>query len=258
MDRFTKLMAGVGLTLGATMGAQAASVDLTTAGSSATVNGAIYTQVISQPTGTGVFDPFLRLQQQGNNTEEAAYNSDNVTNDNPDAKTDIHTHSLLLGDLVETGGYYTFTLDLGEPGRTGSEQSQVALSELKLYLGTSGDLAPTIANVDTLGNLVYNLDAGTDNTVVLADLTSGNGKSDYTVQIPKSAFDAQADAQHQYVYLYSHFGPDPSADGSFEEWAAHTGPAAAIPLPPAAYMGLATFGVIGLAGMRRKVKGLLA
>jgi hypothetical protein len=258
MDHYKKLIAGVGLTLGATLGAQAGTTDLTGAGSSATINGAIYTQVVSQPTGTGVFDPFLRLQQQGNNTEEAAYNSDNVTTDNPDAKTDIHTHSLQLSSLQEEGGYYTFTLDLGEPGQTGSEQSLLALSELKLYLGTAGDLAPTIANVDTLGKLVYNLDATEDNTVVLADLTSGNGKSDYTVQILKSAFDAQADAGHQFVYLFSHFGPDPSADGSFEEWAASTAPSTAVPLAQDAYMGLATFGLIGLAGMRRKVKGLLA
>src|SRR5579859_2238097 len=62
-------LSGIGSSEGATT-----FLDLT-GGGQGTVNGAIFRTTNFQPSGTGVIDPFVRLQSQGNNKYEAGYNT---------------------------------------------------------------------------------------------------------------------------------------------------------------------------------------
>src|SRR5262249_9048332 len=85
----------LGLSSLASISAMASIVDLTTTGASGSIGDAFFQQTGPQPTGTGVIDPFLRLQANGN---EAGYNtsaSGAVFND----KTGTWTHDLLLSSL---------------------------------------------------------------------------------------------------------------------------------------------------------------
>ena len=109
--------------------------------------------------GSGHIDPFLRFQHNegaalGNATTEAAfntsaspdigtiYNSDltvysaNQAKD-VDAGKDFN-HAIRLGDLiVDEDGYFTFRLDINEPGGT---KSNILLDELQIFVAASATL----------------------------------------------------------------------------------------------------------------------
>ena len=238
--------------------ASAATLDLTTAGSSGSINGAIFQQTDPQPTGTGVIDSFLRLQ---NNGIEQGYNTD-ARPVQFDEKTDPNfTRSLLLSDvpIVNINGvdYRQFLLDINESNGQGREL--LSLDQLQIFQATS----PTLNNYDTSsGQLVgatkiYDLDAGGDNSVLLNyDLNHGSGSGDMFAYIPNSLFDPST----PYVYLYSRFGEDAAAEGTadagFEEWAVlqgQTPPNNEIPGPATlafAVLGCG-LGVVGYAARAR-------
>ena len=105
--------------------------------------------------GSGAIDPFLRFQHNegsanGNATTEAAFNTSNNnigTITNPNANTtfanqakDVNAgkdfnHAIKLSDLVlDNDGYYTFRLDINEPG---GFKSQLRLDELQFFVAGS-------------------------------------------------------------------------------------------------------------------------
>jgi hypothetical protein len=202
----------------------AASYDLSTAGSSATINGAIFQQL--DPTGsagTGVFDSFVRIQAEGNDTVERGYNTDGAVEF--ETKGGAHTHALLLSDVpqvtISTIVYREFQLDIDEK----SSNPLLSLDELQLFTACSPDLTgykvtPSIGigtpTVQT--TLIYDLDAGEDNYLILNySLNEGSGKADYLVYIPN--LEPHPDCEEEtYVYLYSRFGDNYPADDGFEEW----------------------------------------
>ena len=72
-------------------------VDLTGSNDSGTINGAQFVFTTPQPTGTGVIQPFLRLE---NSPVEQGYNTSGGT---PfDDKAGPWTHDLTFGDLQNT------------------------------------------------------------------------------------------------------------------------------------------------------------
>jgi len=191
--------------------------------------GAVFGQSSLQPTGTGVFDPFVRIQQKGT---EAGYNTDaRPLQSGFQTKDENHwNHSLPLSNLVpvvyQGKTYYEFTLDINEEGS--ATKSLLSMQEFEVYLGNS----PTLNNYQygsgfgSDAKLVYDLDAGikgnkpVDARVELdAKLNPpGSGVADLVVLIPTELFNKGP--QYQYVYLFSGFGnPNPSGAG-FEEWAA--------------------------------------
>jgi hypothetical protein len=208
----------------------ASVVDLRTTGATGSENGALFYQNVSQPTGTGYYDPFLRLQDS---PIEEAFNTDYRSNGQAplDAKSDPnYTHSLQLGSLetVNQGGvdYYAFSLDIDEPNS--GPFRYISLDELKFYTADVGDLA-TLADLTnpSIATLRWDLDGVQNSTVYLngGALSSGNGADDMQVLIPKSAF-AGVDPS-KYLYLYSKFGATSGmgannydANASFEEWRA--------------------------------------
>lgn len=237
-------------------------VDLRTAGSSGTVNGALFSQIVSPPTGTGYIDPFLRLQDS---PIEEAFNTDYRDHGQAplDAKSDPnYTHSLTLGELatVTVGGvdYYQFTLDIDEPNS--GPKRYISLDVMDLYIAGRGDIE-SYAALTGEGSLKWSLDGAGDATVYLngGNLSSGNGGDDMQALIPKSAF-AGVDP-NKYLYLYSKFGAtsgmqadaNMDADASFEEWRALRGggpPQAAEP----ATVTLLGMGMLGLLASRVRGK----
>jgi uncharacterized protein (DUF2141 family) len=217
-----------------------AVLDLTSAiGVSGVINAATYTSVDPQPMGTGVIDPFVRIQRNPASPTgtEQGYNTDGIEEyDTKDAGGHNWDHSLKLSDLqpviVDGVSYYQFTLDVNEtkPG------ALISLDELQVFVQGAPNLTGATFNADgtitswkepsgknfkTVGaNLVYDLDGAGDSSVLLNyALNRGSGSGDMTVLIPTSQFPAIRG--QQYVYLYSKFS---NAEAGFEEWTAQVKP----------------------------------
>src|SRR4051794_30738452 len=119
-------------------------LDLTAAGSSGTIQvntggpNAIFSTSIQQPTGTGVIQPFVRIQ--GNGTE-SGYNTDGTIQfDTKD--TNNWTHSITFADVavvtINNVKYREFFLDINESGNTANQL--LSMDKLQVYLGNAPDL----------------------------------------------------------------------------------------------------------------------
>jgi len=225
------------LVLLAATSAQAAvmAVDLT-ANNSGTISDGTNTVTFvfdkQQPSGTGVLDPFLRIQQNGT---EQGYNTTlaNAGQLPFEEKFGNWTHDLPFSALQIVNGAYNFGLDIGEPVSTaqGAQQSLLSLDGLKLYVtNTPGQSSDSVAgNGDAngiLGTLLWDMDALADNYILLdanRDGNPGNGVSDMLMQVPTSVFANVTSSQ--YIILWSRFGLQNAANagsesfGTFEEWA---------------------------------------
>jgi len=195
--------------------AVAVDVDLTTPMSSGSIGAALFATTDMQPTGTGIFMPFVRMQNAG---MQSGFNTDAVvgSGDLADVKAGTWTHSILVGSITPVSYmgflYYRFALDINET----SPGSLLSLDELQIYTATS----PSISTLATLTaqNLIYDMGAG--NRVLMDyNLGSGSGSGDIFCYIPASLFAGLGD---KYLYLYSKFGASGSpytSDDGFEEWA---------------------------------------
>ncbi len=206
-------------------------VDLRTTGTAGSVNGALFYQGSGQPSGTGMYDTFLRLQ---NSPVEQAFNTDYRNNGLAplNAISDpSYTRSITLGSLkaVNVNGrdYYAFNLDINQPNSGAGRY--LSLDQLRLYTADSGSLSDL-----TGATLQWDMDKRMDTTVYLDGAASAAGTNDMQVLIPTSAF-AGVDPS-QYVYLYSKFGATggmgaDSYGTSYEEWSALTMGTPSVPEP---------------------------
>jgi hypothetical protein len=234
----------VGSTLAAASLAPAAMIDLTTAGSSGTINGALFQTTNQQSTGTGVIEPFLRLQANG---FEQAYN----TSGSPlpfDAKPGTWTHDLQISDVhgVTIAGvlYAAFLLDINESN--GGTNNFLSLDSVQIY--TSPTPGQTTTSLSSLGTLRYDLDAGADNWVRMdASLSHGSGSGDLYMYVPASAFVGVT--ANDYLYLYTAFGTHDSSSAGFEEWSNFGGPSPVL-VPTPSSIGFIAAG--GLLAFRRR------
>jgi hypothetical protein len=197
-------------------------------GSLDTLYGKIYfTSDTSQPTGSGIFDPFLTIQKQG---IEQGYNSSSASAPFDVKRIPQYNHEFTLAEMkanasVTMGNatYYRFLIDVNEPNST--DKSRISLDSLQLY--TSATAGQTTTNVASLGVKRFDIDIDTTNTLVdnwvaYDDLNHGSGQADIAVLVPASAFAGVADSQ--YVYMYQKWGEHVAADdlpvgsqGGFEE-----------------------------------------
>jgi len=224
------------LALAAGVGAQAGEIDLTNAiGDSGTINGATYTTVDAQPTGTGYIDSFVRVRDansstvQGyNTTVEKTYQNDGAENFNHQITVGEIGFLDLNGPDTDGGVVMRFLLDINQTGAN----PFLLLSEVQIFLS----LTPNQSNEDPLANgelahlldsaLVYQMDAGdTSNGALLNyDLNGGSGSGDMILDIPIEMFagafaalglDTEDLQNGAYLYLYSRF--ERNNDG-YEEW----------------------------------------
>lgn len=223
---------------------------------SAVINGATFAFNTQQPAGTGVFNPFLRLQltgatQPGQQGSEQGYNTSalNVL----DNKAPVNwTHDLLISSLQKTpdGLNYQFTLDINE-SNSASGKSLLSLDGLRLFStsqpgqsgnNTYGNTAPPNLAGDVkyspdvggiIGTKLFDLDTATiDNSVLLDANRSGNppgsGVADMIFLVPKAVIDNRVNQGENYLILWSRFGTTETADAlnlsgstadaGFEEW----------------------------------------
>ena len=193
-----------------------------------TINGAIFqTGTNTSNVGTGVFQPFVRIQQNGDGNcsapcIESGFNTDGTARfETKDAGASNWDHSLLLSNIgTDTVGgvkYRIFALDINEANN--STDRFLSLDKLQVYMGGSGNLdtfsetAPDGSCGSSCGlqnaKLIWDMDgtpgSATDRTVGLDySLNNGSGKGiDLTVRLRDDLFDP---ANGQYVYLYSSFG----------------------------------------------------
>jgi len=228
--------------------AKAEVIDLTTAGSSGSSQGALFYQA-SQSTGTGSLDPFLRIQRSGT---ERGYNTEGqIQFDTKDQGGHNWTHALPLNTMtpVTLNGiqYYQFLLDVNESGN--DKNRLLSINDFRLYLGDARDLTDWNDGFGTHSVKVYDLDAGPkgDTTIELDyKLNSGSGSGDMYAYVPVSLFQRN-DSQFPFVYLYSAFGDPNGSNAGFEEWASlnknQTTPNG-VPAPPGVV--LAGMGIGGL------------
>lgn len=242
--------------------ATATSLDLTGATESGFINFAFFTRTDTQPTGTGVIDSFVRLNDNSGTVEGYNTTVNGVLNNLSD---DTHNRALLLIDipLVTLNGivYREFLLDINENGK----DPFVTLDEIQIFQsGTPNQdvtsFVPFLPDPDTDppdvpgarlaladSDLVYRLDP---DSVILLDyrLNHGSGSGDMLAYIPEEFFEFDGD----YVYLYSHFGydfiggNDYNEDAGFEEWAVRT-----IPIPEPSTLALLSLG-LGLLVRRKR------
>lgn len=215
----TKIITSIGILLTAGLQiSQAVSVDLTTSGASGSANGAFFQQIDNGSTGTGVIDPFVRLQQNG---FETGYNT-SLSDPMPDVKTGIHTHDILLSSIpVVTIGlvnYYQFLLDLNES--KGGNAELLSLYQLQIFV-KSGALTEANDYLDLTSGAtkVWDLDIGLDGDSIVelnAELNPGSGYGDMFAYIPVSAVGTDLTKN---LYLYSAFGVPQTSEATFEEWA---------------------------------------
>ena len=216
-------------------------IDLTTSpsssgvpvGSPAVLNGGIFStpdiaNSLGKGTivGTGVFQPFVRIQEGGTgsgNGVEQGFNTNGTGRylDNHDKGDTNWNHAIKLsevGQVCLSGGacYYEFLLDINEQGN--DKNAGLSLDEFKLFTAASGTLTEVTGTDDTKGynpllnimgaNLRYDMDGvGGGDASILMDYAnysgSGNGV-DLQVLVPVLNF-ANAGA-NDFVYLFSKFG----------------------------------------------------
>jgi hypothetical protein len=250
-DNKTKIQMGRGLAVAlvllfAAASAEAAYVDLTTLGSTGTINGAIFNQS-STGSGTGIFPAFVQIT--GNNSPHSAYNTtENGVFDNGSA--DNFNKTITIGDLTTTtvGGvaYYQFFLDVNE--NNNAADRYLSLDILRVFYGGAANQSTLdVTAPTTLGTQAYDMGAG--NGVLLDfNLEPGSGKADMTFLVPVANFGGAGPTTT--VTLYSSFGSlgttcsttisnptvcragaDYGASDGFEEWAFQLTGTTVIPEP---------------------------
>lgn len=232
MIRKALFLGAAAMLLGAGSAAAFPPIDLATTPVNTTstdTQGVIWTSNVAGPTGTGVFDPFLRVDVPGNNGMEEGFNTDYGGPNDPvgnhqaplNDKSGIWTHAVSFDDLTATNGYYHFQLDLQEP--IAGEKRYLSLDELEIYAVDPADpLIATYADLVAAGTKVFDMDTGSDRTVYLnSALHPGNGTMDLDVLIPQAFLDGHSGAS---FYFYTKMGAtvgmeaDVLADAGFEEW----------------------------------------
>ncbi|MFE3845909.1 collagen binding domain-containing protein, partial [Thermoplasmatota archaeon] len=201
-----------------------------------TINDALWEPLPStQPTGSGVFYSFLRLQA---NPNERGFNTDGRKLLFDELKSATFTHSFFLADVplieypLDSGNFfYEFQLDINE--QASDPNWFISLDEFQIWTSSDPDILnynegsadgsgdgffPDGINLEQ-AKLAYNLD-GDGPTWIKMDYrwNTGSGKRDYRVLIPDDNFDG---IKLEYVILFARHGLEGGiwiSDSGYEEW----------------------------------------
>lgn len=203
-------------------------------------------------TGTGVFQPFVRLQDSSGT--QLGYNTDTSNPDiNYDTKAGIWTHSITLGDLGTTTidglAYYQFQLDANENGAADTLANQIDITDIQIYLGGAELMTPEL-----YGGYTGTIFDSSDNSlagVLPAWILDSAINGDVTTILQASICDAngQCGSGHGDMNLFiltdmfANYSPDDQlvfyseydrVGSGFEEWRY----LAAVPVPEPGTFGL--------------------
>ena len=224
---------------------------------------AIIADHFEQPTGTGVFEPFLTLDANGqtstgNKNIESAYNTDGFTAMYLDQLRPQWNERLRVSDLAtltkDGVNYFGFILDANEPG---GDKDLVSIDNIRIYTSSTDNTANVgsdISKLDDLGTLRWamndplvtgitppdlngfnvdqwvKLDASQENVEQGSTQSNGgSGKGDMIVYVPQSAF-GNSLGTSDFVWFYNlngvHYSADKdlAAESGYEEWRAVVGP----------------------------------
>ncbi|NLT84141.1 hypothetical protein GXW92_05160, partial [Coprothermobacter proteolyticus] len=197
---------------------KAAEYDLTTDTSvqQVAIEGAIWTKLASSdPTGSGIFESFLRVQKNG---VEKGYNTDYRPLQFDENSSAQFTRSFKLADVpqVKIGEtiYREFQLDINQSGK--DPEWYISLDKFQVWLTDD----PYLHGYDTStwgfpSGAVKVYDLG-DNSIKLDfRMNPGSGKRDYRVLVPESMFAGKTGA---YVVLFTQHGAAYEANDGYEEW----------------------------------------
>ncbi|MBL0928012.1 MAG: hypothetical protein IBJ11_10235 [Phycisphaerales bacterium] len=194
--------------------ARAGMIDLTQAGTSVNIGGALWETTDYRTAGTGNIRPFLRVQ--ANNTEQG-YNTSARPTAFDEKGTLNYTHDVQIQDLggrvVNGVPYYEILLDINE--NNNNQDRYLSLDQLKIFISPMG--GQNTANIASLGTLVYDIDAATDNWLAMDfNLNAGSGQGDVRFLLPVSVLSGFSPTS--YFILFSRFGDNMSSDDGVEEW----------------------------------------
>jgi hypothetical protein len=185
--------------------------------------------------GTGVFDPFVRLQADGT---ESGYNTDGTTEF--DTKTGKWTHAILVSHIPQvqcpqgSPSLICFELfnDINESNSSSANASHISLNKVEVYFTDDPNL--TGYDFGSAATPEYKFVGD----ILINDVNQGSGRGDLRYDIPingPNPIDLASDAPNcdygnpacdTYFVLYSEWGSTPlsfngtdySSDGGFEEW----------------------------------------
>lgn len=222
--------------------------DLTTAGTTVTINGAIFEAFNpSDPTGGGQFEPFVRLSSS--NPVIRGYNTDFRPVQFEEDSSTTNTMAHLLSDVpqvFESGTLYReFQVDINQ--EITPDDYLESLDTLELYESPFNDLCgypfdgsgggQAGCTTNNTATLIYDMDALEDSFVVLDHRNNDAiNRRDMRLLVPNNLFNLSPDCNYGgvgclvYVSIYSQFGGDevcPRANpavttcpnnGDYEEW----------------------------------------
>lgn len=203
----------------------------------------------TDPVGTGIFEPFWRARQSGNDTTYEFFNTDarplsgDLAAGNNANGGDITNRTFLVSTLLAVDGQFVFLLDTNEPNGGGKDLLSLdrfiirtsSSSTINTYAGLAG--ANLVYDIDTAGPCQATMGSAfctnkpSNGVKLTEELNPGSGKTNMAVLVPVSLF---AGHENEYLYLDAQFGNlgrDAAAQAGFEEWSALRGAQPVVPEP---------------------------
>jgi len=195
--------------------------------------GALFCDADIRPTGTGVFDPFMRIFRDGSSADATpkTYSSGWNTDANSGLPADndapaVWNHALLLSDLgtVNKNGtdYYLFTVDINQEGKPTDDpytgKSLLDLVNFELFNCNTNNYTSLSPSCTPF------FDAFAADEWVTFDyrIHNGSGSGDIDVFVPVASFTGP------YIALRDGWGTPPGSNADndgFQEWSARLGEA---------------------------------